>query len=382
MTAVAGTESVRAVPTDVSQAEAVQHLKDAAYEAFGEVALLMNNAGISPGGGPWDHPEQWRRLLEVNLWGIINGVQIFTQAMIDQGTPAAIVNTGSKQGITCPPGNTAYNVSKAGVKVLTEGLAHSLRNTEGAQVTAHLLIPGSTFTGMTRGNHTTKPAGAWTPDQVVDMMLDSMARGDFYILCPDNEGHARGRQPAHAVGGAGHRPEPPAAVALASGVQRAVQGVPRTGIRRPSERKDPVRTGPHRVFFSRSSRQRRVRRPGVLPRRTVSMIASGSYIHRVSNPAMIAPRIGATQNSQSWLVYAPPANRAGPVLRAGLTEVFVTGIDTRWISVSARPIGIPAKPEAAPLDVVPMMMNRKKNVITASQTKQATIPYFPGLRSP
>ena len=71
--------------------------------------------------------------------------------MLEQGTPCAIVNTGSKQGITCPPGDTAYNISKAGVKVLTEALAHSLRNVEGARITAHLLVPGSTFTGMTSG---------------------------------------------------------------------------------------------------------------------------------------------------------------------------------------------------------------------------------------
>ena len=72
-------------------------------------------------------------MLEVNLWGVINGVQTFTQAMIDQGTPGAIVNTGSKQGITCPPGDTAYNVSKAGVKVLTEALAHSCATTPAAR---------------------------------------------------------------------------------------------------------------------------------------------------------------------------------------------------------------------------------------------------------
>ena len=128
-----GVTDVRAIPTDVSDRAAVERLKDAAYTAFGEVAVLMNNAGTAPGGGPWEHHERWRRVLDVNLWGVINGVQSFTQAMIDQGTPAAIVNTGSKQGITCPPGDTAYNVSKAGVKVLTEGLAHSLRNVEGCR---------------------------------------------------------------------------------------------------------------------------------------------------------------------------------------------------------------------------------------------------------
>jgi NAD(P)-dependent dehydrogenase (short-subunit alcohol dehydrogenase family) len=107
--------------------------------------------------------------------------------MIDQKTPGAIVNTGSKQGITCPPGDTAYNITKAGVKVLTEGLAHSLRNVEGCRVTAHLLVPGSTFTGMTARGRAEKPPGAWTPGQVVDVMVERMGNGDFYIICPDND---------------------------------------------------------------------------------------------------------------------------------------------------------------------------------------------------
>ena len=151
------------------------------------IDVLMNNAGTAPGGGPWDNIDRWRRVLEVNLWGVINGVQTFAPAMLAQNTAGAIVNTGSKQGITCPPGDTAYNVSKAGVKAMTEALAHSLRNEPGALVSAHLLIPGSTFTGMTSRGRTEKPPGAWTPDQVVDMLLDGMANGDFYILCPDNE---------------------------------------------------------------------------------------------------------------------------------------------------------------------------------------------------
>jgi NAD(P)-dependent dehydrogenase (short-subunit alcohol dehydrogenase family) len=179
--------TVVTVPTDVSKMEEVQRLKERVYADFGEVAVLMNNAGTSPGGGPWDHYERWQRVLSVNLWGVVNGVHAFTQAMIDQKTPCAIVNTGSKQGITCPPGDTAYNITKAGVKVLTEGLAHSLRNIEGCQVTAHLLVPGSTFTGMTARGRTEKPPGSWTPEQVVDFMMAAMAAGDFYIICPDND---------------------------------------------------------------------------------------------------------------------------------------------------------------------------------------------------
>jgi NAD(P)-dependent dehydrogenase (short-subunit alcohol dehydrogenase family) len=185
--APSGQDAILSVPTDVSRLESLQALRDAAYAKFGEVAVLINNAGTAPGGGPYEHIDRWRHVLEVNLWGVINGVQTFAPSMLAQRTPCAIVNTGSKQGITCPPGDTAYNVSKAGVKVLTEALAHSLRNEEGARITAHLLIPGSTFTAMTRGNRTEKPPGAWTPDQVVDMLIKGLNQGDFYIICPDNE---------------------------------------------------------------------------------------------------------------------------------------------------------------------------------------------------
>lgn len=177
--------AARAVPTDVSRMEDIQRLRQAAF-AFGEVALVMNNAGIGNGGGPWENHARWQRLMEVNLWGVVNGTHAFAPALIAQGLPGAIVNTGSKQGITTPPGDTAYNVTKAGVRVITEATAHALRNLEGCRVTAHLLVPGFTFTGMTRPGETEKPADAWTPDQVIDFMLDGMARGDFYILCPDN----------------------------------------------------------------------------------------------------------------------------------------------------------------------------------------------------
>jgi NAD(P)-dependent dehydrogenase (short-subunit alcohol dehydrogenase family) len=180
-----GAADVRAVATDVSRWEDVLALKTQAFEAFGEVGILMNNAGVGAVGAALVPSQAWHDVLGVNLWGVIHGVQAFAQAMIDQGTPCAIINTGSKQGITTPPGNAAYNVSKAGVKVLTESTAHDLRSVPGCQVTAHLLIPGFTFTGMTGRDE--KPAGAWSAEQVVDFMLDRLGRGDFYILCPDND---------------------------------------------------------------------------------------------------------------------------------------------------------------------------------------------------
>jgi hypothetical protein len=67
-------------------------------------------------------------------------------------------------------------------------MQHELRNTAGCRISAHLLIPGFTFTGMTGGGLVTeKPTAAWTTDQVIEFMLESLGRGDFYILCPDND---------------------------------------------------------------------------------------------------------------------------------------------------------------------------------------------------
>lgn len=176
-----------AVPTDVSDPQAVISLRGAAIAQYGAVHVLMNNAGIGGGGSAIERPDRWRALIEVNLFGVINGVQAFAQTMIDQQASGLIINTGSKQGITTPPGDTAYNVSKAGVKVLTEGLQHTLRNTPDCQVTAHLLVPGYTFTGMTARGGTEKPAAAWSGEQVIDHMIASIGAGDFYILCPDND---------------------------------------------------------------------------------------------------------------------------------------------------------------------------------------------------
>ena len=172
---------------DVSDPAAWADLRKAAFAGEREVTVLMNNAGVGRGGSAFENPDGWRRVLETNLFGVLNGVQAFTQAMVDQGKPGLIINTGSKQGITMPPGDTAYNVSKAGIKALTEGLQHSLRNIPGCKVSAHLLVPGFTFTGMTRPGGGEKPAGAWTADQVVDFMLERMGAGDFYIICPDND---------------------------------------------------------------------------------------------------------------------------------------------------------------------------------------------------
>ena len=181
-----GAANVLALTADVSQMDEMRRLEAAVRERFGGTDILMNNAGIQPGSRIFGPEEDWRRILGVNLWGVINGVQAFLPSMIERGREGLVINTGSKQGITTPPGDPAYNVSKAGVKVLTEALQHELRNTPGCRLSAHLLIPGFVFTGLTARGRTEKPEDAWTPEQTVDFMMERLAVGDFYILCPDN----------------------------------------------------------------------------------------------------------------------------------------------------------------------------------------------------
>jgi NAD(P)-dependent dehydrogenase (short-subunit alcohol dehydrogenase family) len=181
-----GTQDILACPTDVRRLEDLERLRNATLERFGAASVLMNNAGVGNNPGlPWENSAAWKVLVDVNLWGVVYGVEAFTPSLLASGKPAVIINTGSKQGITSPPGNAAYNLSKAAVRSYTEALAHALRTVAQGRVTAHLLIPGFTFTGLTKTAE--KPAGAWAPEQVVDFLLEGLTRGDFYILCPDND---------------------------------------------------------------------------------------------------------------------------------------------------------------------------------------------------
>ncbi|KAG6335610.1 hypothetical protein ID866_3467 [Astraeus odoratus] len=206
--AIAGDANVLVIRTDVSKFEEVTHLRDKVYEAWGEVAVLMNNAAIGPPTKSWENLDNWRSTFAVNLFGyvllrvagctwscdvdrdgfrVVNVQHTFVPAMLHQENQAIVINTGSKQGITNPPGNPAYNASKAAIKSLTEGLAHELRENPSCNVTAHLFVPGWTYTGLTAPQGGEKPAGAWTAEETVQYMLDHVRTGEFYIICPDNE---------------------------------------------------------------------------------------------------------------------------------------------------------------------------------------------------
>ncbi len=180
--------NIRARVTDVTDYDQLLDLRDFVTSEFGPVHCLMNNAGTSIRmGQPWEDLDSLKRQIDINFWGVVHGCHAFLPDMIQAGQPAAVINTGSKQGMTKPPGNYGYNLSKTGVIGYTESIARGFRETENCRVTAHLLIPGFTYTGMISKFLPEKPDGAWTPEQVVDFMLNALQSGDFYVLCPDNE---------------------------------------------------------------------------------------------------------------------------------------------------------------------------------------------------
>ncbi|MEO1494262.1 MAG: SDR family oxidoreductase [Pseudomonadota bacterium] len=172
-----------AILCDVAEIESLEHARDRIIADWGQApSVLVNNAVSRIGRGMDSALADWRRAIDINVFGVVNGVRAFQGAMQARGRPGAIINVGSKQGITNPPGHPVYNMAKAAVKTYTECLEHELRQDPERQITAHLLVPGWTTTGL---NHH-KP-GAWTPDQTVAYMMDALGAGRFYIICPDDE---------------------------------------------------------------------------------------------------------------------------------------------------------------------------------------------------
>jgi NAD(P)-dependent dehydrogenase (short-subunit alcohol dehydrogenase family) len=116
------------VPTDVTDLSSVQALAAAAFEAFGKVSVLCNNAGVALWGGLESATHRdWQWVLGVNLWGVIHGVEAFVPRMIASKEPGHIVNTASMAGLVATRGLGVYNTSKYAVVGLSETLAKDLR---------------------------------------------------------------------------------------------------------------------------------------------------------------------------------------------------------------------------------------------------------------
>jgi NAD(P)-dependent dehydrogenase (short-subunit alcohol dehydrogenase family) len=149
-----GTEVITA-RTDVSRREQVLDLRDAALARFGTVHVLCNNAGVmGPAGDPlWELPiGEWERVMAVNLWGVLHGIQAFLPVMLAAGHAGHVLNTASMQGVTAGTLIPEYTVSKHAVVALSEALRAQLA-ARGAPVGVTVLCPGAVSTGLTSREH-------------------------------------------------------------------------------------------------------------------------------------------------------------------------------------------------------------------------------------
>ena len=173
---------------DVTSLDVVKKLEILVRESFGKVHCLMGNAGmIAMGTKPWEEVEQLQKIMNTNFMGVVNLCNAFIPSMIAHGEDGVVINTGSKQGITRPPGNYAYNLSKASVVAYTEALSHAFITTENCKIKSHLLIPAFVYTPMISAFIPEKPEFAATTEETVDYFMEALKRDEFYILCPDNE---------------------------------------------------------------------------------------------------------------------------------------------------------------------------------------------------
>lgn len=132
---------VLAVQTDVSKATDVQRLANVAFETYGGVHLLFNNAGVSAGTTVWESSlADWQWVMDVNLWGVIHGVHFFAPRMLAQGSEGHIINTASMAELMSSPG-AIYPVTKHAIVALSETLYHELTLT-GANLKVSVLCPG------------------------------------------------------------------------------------------------------------------------------------------------------------------------------------------------------------------------------------------------
>jgi NAD(P)-dependent dehydrogenase (short-subunit alcohol dehydrogenase family) len=153
----AGAEAI-GVRVDVSKAEEVKRLADRALEAYGEVHLLFNNAGVAGGGGYlWESRlTDWQWLLGVNVMGVVHGIRAFVPLMLEQDCECHIVNTASAAGLVSAPLMGVYNVSKHAVVTISETLFHDLRVAR-SRIGVSVLCPAFVPTGI-RDSERNRPA--------------------------------------------------------------------------------------------------------------------------------------------------------------------------------------------------------------------------------
>jgi NAD(P)-dependent dehydrogenase (short-subunit alcohol dehydrogenase family) len=192
---------------DVADAGAVEALADLTWSTYGGCGFLANNAGVVTRHEPWGSLEDWKWVIDIDLWGVIYGVHHFVPRMLADGQPGHIMNTASTAGLLAFPGIASYNVAKRGVVALSETMHHELAD---SALSVSVLCPGVVATRIgqserNRPGHESSSMGGsvagpgqvseeLTPEQVADEVVDAVRAGRFYILPHPHYGEQALRQ--------------------------------------------------------------------------------------------------------------------------------------------------------------------------------------------
>jgi NAD(P)-dependent dehydrogenase (short-subunit alcohol dehydrogenase family) len=172
-------ESVRSVVTDVSDQASVERAAQFVWDTFGALHIAVNNAGIVNGGNSWELSlEEWHRVLDTNLWGVIHGVRAFVPRILASRDEGHVVNTSSMAAVLALPGIGPYTVAKHGVLGLSDVLRSELKAID-ALVGVSVVMPGMIRTGM-------NPVGLVEPSTVARNVLDAMRRDRPYVFTDDH----------------------------------------------------------------------------------------------------------------------------------------------------------------------------------------------------
>lgn len=185
-----------AVPTDVSQSEALENLADRAYAAFGDVQLLINNAALEVLGFTWEIPaDTWNKTLGININGVVHGVRAFAPRMLASGKPAFIANTASVGGLAMMPVQTSYIMSKHAVLAFSECLRLEMQ-VKKAPIQVSVIMPGAVRTRIftdSKGamdpvtRHHRKLMEQWleangiSAREAAERILPQIAAGEFWV---------------------------------------------------------------------------------------------------------------------------------------------------------------------------------------------------------
>ncbi len=170
---------VDTVVVDVCDPEAVERAGHLAVERFGELHIAVNNAGIVAGGRSWEMPlEDWHRVIDVDLWGVIHGIRAFVPRILESGEEGHVVNTGSMASVATIPGIGPYTAAKHAVLGLSDGLRAELEAID-APIGVSVVMPGRIETAM-------NPVGTVSPAMVAANVVDAITNDRHYVFTDDH----------------------------------------------------------------------------------------------------------------------------------------------------------------------------------------------------